>query len=831
MGIELYAHNREAYEAASAMLERTGRAAVVHPTGTGKSFIAFKYCEDRPRRRICWLSPSEYIFQTQKEGLIAAGGAVPENIVFLTYAKLMLLDGAAIGALQADDIILDEFHRCGAAMWGQGVQRLLAAYPTAPVLGLSATSIRYLDEQRDMAEELFQGNVASEMTLGEAIGRGILASPKYVISVYSYQEELRRYGRRVEQMKNGAARAQAEKYLEALRRALDKADGLDEVFARHMEDRAGKYLVFCANVRHMEELLRCCGEWFRRVDPAPHIYRAWSDDPGTSEAFASFKADRSDHLKLLFCIDMLNEGIHVEGLSGVILFRPTVSPIVYKQQIGRALTASGNREPVIFDVVNNFENLYSIGTIQEELAQAASGRWWNGEGRRLVRDRFQIVDEVRESRRLFQALEETLTAPWEAMFAEAEEYARTHGDLDVPKRYKTEDGFSLGAWIVTQRRVRAGYQYGRLSPEQIAELDSIGMIWEDRLELAWERGYQAAVAYRREHGDLLPVRGYKTGDGYPLGRWLANQRTARSAGKLDPDREGRLDEIGMVWSVTGHLWERNFQAAERFRRRCGHLDVPAAHIEDGVALGAWLRTQRRYRREGRLTEEQIRRLEGLGISWEDKYDRSWERGCRQAERWYADHHDLEVPPTYIDADGFPLGKWLDRHRTVDPRTGRRGIRLTPERRERLDAMGMRWEKKPDPWEVRYELAREFYERHGHLRIPSGYKPQGIWLNKWLNEQKQVCLGRRPGKRLTAEQTAKLEAISFSCRDLIDQAWEEQFAEAEQYFREHGDLQVPAGYIGQNGKRLDLWVARQRVRSRRGMLDRERRERIAAIGIR
>ena len=831
MGIALYPHNAEAYRAAMSMLDSYGQAAVIHPTGTGKSFLAFKLCEDHPEQTVCWLSPSEYIFKTQKENLLASGGDLPENIRFFTYAKLMQMGKEELSAIRPNYIILDEFHRCGAEQWGQGVRHLRALHPQARVLGLSATNIRYLDNQRDMADELFDGHIASEMTLGESITRGILNPPRYVLTVFALQDDLKRYEARIRRTKSALTRDKAEKLLESLRRALEQAEGLDAVFQEHIRDRDGKYIVFCANAKHMDEMIAHVSEWFGGIDAAPHVYRAYSEDPEASRSFARFKEDRSGHLKLLFCIDMLNEGVHVEDVSGVILFRPTVSPIVYKQQIGRALTASGNREPVIFDVVNNFENLYSIGTIQEELAQAASGRWWNGEGRRLVRDRFQIVDEVRESRRLFQALEETLTAPWEAMFAEAEEYARTHGDLDVPKRYKTEDGFSLGAWIVTQRRVRAGYQYGRLSPEQIAELDSIGMIWEDRLELAWERGYQAAVAYRREHGDLLPVHGYKTGDGYPLGRWLANQRTARSAGKLDPDREGRLDEIGMVWSVTGHLWERNFQAAERFRRRCGHLDVPAAHIEDGVALGAWLRTQRRYRREGRLTEEQIRRLEGLGISWEDKYDRSWERGCRQAERWYADHHDLEVPPTYIDADGFPLGKWLDRHRTVDPHTGRRAIRLTPERRERLDAMGMRWEKKPDPWEVRYELAREFYERHGHLRIPSGYKPQGIWLNKWLNEQKQVCLGRRPGKRLTAEQTAKLEAISFSCRDLIDQAWEEQFAEAEQYFREHGDLQVPAGYIGQNGKRLDLWVARQRVRSRRGMLDRERRERIAAIGIR
>ena len=98
--------------------------------------------------------------------------------------------------------------------------------------------------------------------------------------------------------------------------------------------------------------------------------RSYSDDPGTDKAFADFKADESDRLKLLFCIDMLNEGVHVEGISGVILFRPTISPIIYKQQIGRALTAGENSTPLILDVVNNFEGLCSIAGLQGEMQEA-----------------------------------------------------------------------------------------------------------------------------------------------------------------------------------------------------------------------------------------------------------------------------------------------------------------------------------------------------------------------------------------------------------------------------------------------------------------------------
>lgn len=177
--MELFQHNRTAYDNALAMMRRTGKAAIIHPTGTGKSFIAFRLALDNPDKRICWLSPSEYIFKTQLENLADTNdGVIPENITFYTYAKLPLLTDEDVAAIQPDYIVLDEFHRCGAQVWGAGVQAVLEQYPDVPMLGLSATNIRYLDNQRDMADELFDGNIASQMSLGEAIVRGILNPPQ-----------------------------------------------------------------------------------------------------------------------------------------------------------------------------------------------------------------------------------------------------------------------------------------------------------------------------------------------------------------------------------------------------------------------------------------------------------------------------------------------------------------------------------------------------------------------------------------------------------------------------------------------------------------------------
>ena len=553
MALRLFEHNEKAYRAAIRMMEQYGKAAIVHPTGTGKSYIAFKLIEDNPEKVVIWLSPSEYIFKTQLEGL---KGNVPdfplENVHFYTYAKLMCCAQAQLDEIAAQKpayIVLDEFHRAGAECWGESTVALLKLCPDAKLLGLTATNIRYLDNNRDMAEELFDNRVASNMTLGEAVVRGILPAPKYVTTVYQYQKALAKYQARVDNLRTQGIQDVNQKYLDALRRALEQADGLDRVFAHHITNKSGKYIVFCANKEHMDEMVSHVPEWFAGVNPDVVVYEAYSDDPNTDKAFVDFKTDTSNRLKLLFCIDMLNEGVHVEGISGVILFRPTISPIIYKQQIGRALTAGDNTTPLILDVVNNFEGLTSISGLQSEMQEAVHRLYANGESDKIVTERFEVIEQVHDCRVLFERLQESLSSSWEHYFSEASIYYAEHGDLKVPKQYKTPAGLSLGVWLVTQRGVREGRVSGNLTEQQIARLDSIGMAWGNQKESAWQRGFEKAKKYHDTYGNLMVAGKYVDPDGYPLGKWLIKTRQQKLNGNLKEERIAQLDEIGMVWSV------------------------------------------------------------------------------------------------------------------------------------------------------------------------------------------------------------------------------------------------------------------------------------------
>ena len=421
VALRLFEHNEKAYRAAVRMMEQYGKAAIVHPTGTGKSYIAFKLIEDNPEKVVIWLSPSKYIFKTQLESLKRNDPDFPlANVHFYTYAKLMCCTQAQLDEIAAQKpayIIFDEFHRAGAECWGESTVALLKLCPDAKFLGLTATNIRYLDNNRDMAEELFDSRVASNMTLGEAVVMGILPTPKYVTTVYQYQKALAKYQAWVDNLRTPGIQDVNQKYLDALRRALEQADGLDKVFAHHITNKSGKYIVFCANKEHMDEMVSHVPEWFAKVNAEVAVYEAYSDDPGTDKAFADFKADKSDRLKLLLCIDMLNEDVHVEGISGVILFRPTISPIIYKQQIAR---------------------LDSIGMV-----------WGNRNDRQ-----------------------------WNQGYQEAKRYFEAHGDLRVPVNYVSPEGYALGKWVKRQRYTRQNPEKscGALTEERMERLDAIGMI-------------------------------------------------------------------------------------------------------------------------------------------------------------------------------------------------------------------------------------------------------------------------------------------------------------------------------------------------------------------
>lgn len=692
MSIHLYRHNEDAYQAAERMLDEKGMAAVIHPTGSGKSMIAFKLAERHSESHFLWLSPSEYIYQTQLENT----GLAFSNIAYMSYSRLMKNEDC-IETLHPDYIILDEFHRCGAAEWGRSVKKLLDTYPEAKRLGLSATNIRYLDNQRNMAVEIFEGNIASEMTLGEAIIRGILPEPKYVIAMYSYKKELDQLKKRIKNLSNKGLIEENQKLLEQLRRALEQADGLDDVFSKHMSKKNGKYILFCSSKEHMDEMKDQAGEWFHKVDQNLHIYTAFYNNAATSKEFAAFKADDSSHLKLLYCIDMLNEGIHVDDVDGVILLRPTVSPIIYMQQIGRALSAGSGETPVIFDLVNNFDSLYCVDCLQNEMQEArVLFPSIYGKNSRFE-DRFRIIDETKDSRKLFLRLQDNLNSAWEVYYAAARQWYEATGHLKVPKGYVTPSGLTLGSWIQTQRKVHGGRKAGSLNPERIHLLEKIGMIWTVS-DYKWDEAVMELQKYYDKYGNLDIKARYVTEDGWALGKWVSNLRIkVKKYGleqTLTEEQQSQLEALGMIWDKSKENWDRYFEAAETYYRANGNLDVPVKYTtEDGIPLGRWLSNLRHQLlvrdRQSALSDEQRKQLRSIGLQDESKPEQQWNMKYDLARAYYEEHGNLNVPAAYA-VDGVKLGRWIANIRAKRKHPESSGMVLDDTRIRQMDLIGMNW---------------------------------------------------------------------------------------------------------------------------------------------
>ena len=202
VSLQLFEHNEKAYRAAVQMMEECGKAAIVHPTGTGKSYIAFKLIEEHPADTIFWLSPSEYIFKTQIENLKRQAPDISlANVHFYTYAKLMCCateELEAIAGLNPTYIILDEFHRVGAECWGY-LQATAAAIEKFATYLIGKDPFRIEDYNQNFLRSVyFRGSVimsaisAIDIALWDIKGKA-LGVPVYELLGGKTREKVRVY--------------------------------------------------------------------------------------------------------------------------------------------------------------------------------------------------------------------------------------------------------------------------------------------------------------------------------------------------------------------------------------------------------------------------------------------------------------------------------------------------------------------------------------------------------------------------------------------------------------------------------------------------------------
>ena len=814
MSMTLNPVNEAAFQKAVQSLETLNRAAVFHPTGTGKSCIAWKVVEAHPQTTFFWLvAGAQRLALRQAELTRYNGGTLPGNVRFCDCEKLAAAtpeQWVRLGEQKPGCIVLDCYHELSAVCWAQSVQKLLRMCPQAKVLGLGVPNGAPVCAA---AQELFADCIVSHMTVAEAMAAGTMPVPSaYAALLWPQEEELSTLRARIKNLCMPKGDTSLRVQYEELSWSLRQVENLTVLLPRLLSDTSGHYLVLFESAAYQEKLGTELEQLLRTVDPAVRFYAADHACFADSAAVETFLSDTAPGPKVLLCVNAPGVQQPLEGLAGVILVRQSSLMSTFKQMLCRALVAAGSRSVPVFDLVAQFEGLGNGRTLQRDCTEAMTRAGSKTPGFRQERP-------MQQTYRLYGKLRREMEARWEVLCQAAADAAAKEGTLELPRSYTIHSGVPVGKWLELQRQVQAGQRPGRLTAEQAAKLEKLGIRWNHRLEAAWEKGFASAQKYRTEHGDLLvPVR-YRDKNDFALGEWIVYNRQRYLGGNLTQNRIERLEAIGMVWSTSNDLWEQNYAAATQYYLEHGDLEVPIKYeTPSGFGLGVWLGAQRAAHKAGELPQEQVERLDALGMDWTNRNDRKWMSLYDVAAAYYHEHGNLNVPSEYVTPDGVLLGKWVARQRYAYLNPDRSSARVTPERKALLDKLGMVWEKY-DPWQERYDLALAYKTEHGDLEIPSVYKTaDGVWLGSWVNRQRQAL--NSGSSALSSERRKLLRTLFKGERRPSDPAadhgtvreanWERNFRSAARYARKYKHLLVPASYVDSDGVRLGVWISNLRA---------------------
>ena len=474
---DLRPHNRYTYKEVKAVLENKNRVAVPNATGTGKSFIILQILFDYRYKKSIVLAPTNEIL----DGLKKLAPWSITNCKFYTYSKFFALySKGKLEELNIDLIILDEMHRAGALNWGKAVKYVLNKNNNSKIIGLSATPIRFLDNNRDMINELFYGSSTTPISLSEAIVRKILPMPIYVSAMYDLDKEIEKKLRLMKSL--NISLEDKRKYIEELnvyKGKWERESKIENIIKKHLpKSKKLKFIIFCENNKHLIKMKDEVNKWFNSALDNKFNIKSFvitSINKRSKENLAKFESENNDNeLKLLFAISKLNEGIHIRNITGIVMLRNTKSPSIYYQQLGRCLTTdSVDENPIVFDFVDNIDNLELVN-FRKNLEEA---KLFNNVYRRQIglQDediRLCLYEEHEEVILELKNIERKITYNWEESFESLLKFKEINGHLNVPKN---DEYLRLYSWISLQRTL---YKRNILNEDFISKLNSIGFIWD-----------------------------------------------------------------------------------------------------------------------------------------------------------------------------------------------------------------------------------------------------------------------------------------------------------------------------------------------------------------
>ena len=918
--LNLYEHNRESYEKINEAFSSGEKVVgIVHATGTGKSYNALQLALDNPDKKITIIAPHNSILEHIEEIIKESGLSFERdfpNLTLMNYQSLVNLSRNELATLSIDILVLDEFHHIGAPVWGERVNELIKTHPDLEILGMSAYTIRDRGTvyERDMANpdggELFSSKIVSRYDIPDAMLDGVLPIVVYRSAYIKLMGTLEALEEKVENKKCSKEEKELyDKLLKDAKRKIEKVLSLPDMIEKYV-GQEDKLIYFCPPGSNIEEIEEEAKKWFLRYIPESDIifYKTTSAmgelGKKNRDAFYHDKTldglDATHKLRVMFCINQYNEGVHAPNVNGVIMGRETKSDIVFFEQLGRALSVRGDikaqflayqkysREellqlcqsknimvyedmtnermiekliaPYVIDLTNN---IGFIKELENNLQNKVKERQEKGDGKRRILNiedvsfDIEIVNE--EIYEILKYVSDRLTMTWEDWYELAKAYFDYHGNLDILRYFKTmngylydENGLNLGSWLHTQRIVK---RKGMLSQDREEKLLKIGMVFDVR-EMQWGNMYNLAKKYYEHHGNLNVPANFKTinghlydNDGFNLGTWIVTQKMFNKKGTLSRDKKEKLLAIGIIFDGLEAQWEKMYALAEKYYEYHKNLNISInfktkngyLYNEAGFPLGRFISKQRTLKKNGILKKDREEKLLKIGMVF-NAHDVRWDEMYTLAKKYYEHHGNLKINPNFrtkngyeYDETGFNLGAWINTQRIAQ-----QSEKLNKEREEKLFAIGMIFNVHEEQWEKMYALAKKYYEYYGNLDIPQNFKTMngylydetGFALGVWINNQRIT----QQNEKLNKDREEKLLKIGMVF-DVREMQWEKMYALAKKYYEYYGNLNVSDKFKTVNGYEYDekgvtlgKWISKQRIAKKQDTLNKEREEKLFAIGM-
>lgn len=427
------------------------------------------------------------------------------------------------------------------------------------------------------------------------------------------------------------------------------------------------------------------------------------------------------------------------------------------------------------------------------------------------------------------------SAAWNAGLQAAWRHRDRFGHLVPATDYRDPlTDLQLMPWLSAQRRSR---RHGRSTPEQIAALDALDMIWDPQARFR-SIGIQAARSYRAQHGHLrvpstAPYYGTDArGEPYNLYNALAAVRKDHAKGKLHKEWRQALDELEYDYAAKWSPLPGYVAALEAYHAEHGNLAIAPQHPAHSS-----LKRVNYARQRSALPEDLQQRLADIGYGHEAPFT-DWDDVFAVVLQFYNTHGHIDVPPDLRaeqpgGGQGPVVRVWLNNQR--------RRLQVgatTKQQKEKLDAVGFVWDLEEAEWMEKYRLACRFQEEHGHLAVSKPHvreNPEWAPLPGWLRTQTKL----RAAQRLGDERISLLDFIDMPWveRPGRERQWEQCLQQVAEFFRTHGHTHILAqlNQTIDSGeceelKKLAAWLNDQRVYAKRGSLRKDRRDKLTGIGI-